>query len=177
MWLVEMFLDALGVPFTMIKSSMNMEQRTAACDYFNDPNSDCAMLLTTYICGAYGLNLQAACCRVVMLESAPNVSTVKQVAGRVHRPGQTEAQKVLFLFQDHIIQRWMEWNNVVKFIPEVAACLPVKVAHDIRTKARLRVAVGEGGGQDKGEVLAAENDALAAEADREIQKLFGQRTS
>jgi superfamily II DNA/RNA helicase len=62
MWLVEMFLDALGVPFTTIKSSMNMEQRTAAYGYFNDPNSDCAILLTTYIRAAYGLNLQAACC-------------------------------------------------------------------------------------------------------------------
>ncbi|KAL2801511.1 hypothetical protein BJX63DRAFT_438779 [Aspergillus granulosus] len=120
-----------------------MEERTAACEFFNDPASDCSILLTTYMCGAYGLNMQAACNMVVMLESAPNVSTTKQAAGRVHRPGQLRPQKVLILFQDHTIQRWMEWNNIEKFIPKVVRCLPAKLVANTKVKAQVVVLAGK----------------------------------
>ncbi|GIK00118.1 hypothetical protein Aspvir_004136 [Aspergillus viridinutans] len=41
--------------------------------------------------------------------------------GRVHRLGQRSRQKVWLIFQEHTISRWVECNNMLKALPELAA--------------------------------------------------------
>ncbi|KAK4864058.1 hypothetical protein LT330_010268 [Penicillium expansum] len=54
------------------------------------------ILLTTYTCGAIGLNMHAECSR-------------------------TQPQKAWLLFQDHTIQRLMENNSTHKILSQIAA--------------------------------------------------------
>jgi hypothetical protein len=42
---------------------------------------------------------------------------------RVHHRGQREPQKVWSLFQEHSISRWIECNNIVKALSQLAAQL------------------------------------------------------
>lgn len=58
MWMVHMFLDALGLRVATIESHHKAEERDAAKAYFTNPESDCQVLLTSYTCGALGLNLE-----------------------------------------------------------------------------------------------------------------------
>ncbi|GES62078.1 helicase, C-terminal [Aspergillus terreus] len=71
---------------------------------FCDPDTHTCCLLTTYACGAFGLNLHGACARVVLLETPPNQSAVWPAGGRVHRLGQQEPQMVWFLSR-HLVVR------------------------------------------------------------------------
>ncbi|KAL2871418.1 uncharacterized protein BJX67DRAFT_342200 [Aspergillus lucknowensis] len=65
------------------------------------------VLLTTYACGALGLNLHESCSRIALVETPLNTSTQLQAIGRAHHVGQRERQKVWIPFQDHTIQRFL----------------------------------------------------------------------
>lgn len=120
-WLVEMFLRALGLRYVTIAAGSSMNDRTEAATNFNDPRSDCTVLLTTYNLGGLGLNLHTECSRVVLMEPSLNFNAEFQAIGRVHRLGQREPQKVWHLFQDHTISRWIMWNSQRKILPQIAA--------------------------------------------------------
>ncbi|RHZ46015.1 C-terminal helicase domain-containing protein [Aspergillus thermomutatus] len=123
LWLTEMFLDSLGVRYATIRAQMGENARREAAERFTKPISDCEVLLTSYQCGAHGLNLHSECSRVVLLKPPLNMNTLFQAVGQVHRLGQREAQKAWVLFQEHSISRWIECNNVVKALPQFAAQL------------------------------------------------------
>ncbi|KGO38096.1 Helicase, C-terminal [Penicillium expansum] len=120
-WLVEMFLAALGVDFVVIRAGMSLDARTTAIQRFTNLASTTTVLLTTYNCGALGLNMHAQCSRVVLMEAPQNYNSVFQTVGRIHRLGQTHPQKAWLLFQDHTIQRLMEYNSTRKILPQIAA--------------------------------------------------------
>ncbi|KAJ5689111.1 hypothetical protein N7462_003503 [Penicillium macrosclerotiorum] len=121
MWVVEMFLDALSLDFVSIRAGMPSEMRTAAIAQFTKEVSTTNVLVTTYNCGATGLNMHANCSRVVLMEPALNFNSLFQTIGRIHRLGQTAPQRAWVFFQDHTIQRWVEYNNTTKVLPQVAA--------------------------------------------------------
>ncbi|KAJ5745350.1 SNF2-related protein [Penicillium odoratum] len=121
LWLVQMLLNALSLDFVSITSHMGVSDRTEAIDCFNDPNNNCSVFITTYSLGAFGLNLQNNCSRLILMESAINNNRIFHAIGRMHRLGQRNPQKIWFLFQDSTIQRWMEWNNLVKIRGQIAA--------------------------------------------------------
>lgn len=120
-WLVEMFLHALGLKYVTIAGGSRMADRSDAVAKFTDRRSACTVLLTTYNCGALGLNLHTHCSRLVLMEPSLNFNAEFQAIGRVHRLGQRKPQKVWRLFQDHTISRWIEWNNQRKILPQLAA--------------------------------------------------------
>jgi hypothetical protein len=120
-WLVEMFLAALGVDFQVIRAGMSLEARSTSIELFTNPESTTTVLLTTFNCGALGLNMHANCSRIVLLEGSQNYNSVFQTVGRIHRLGQSEPQKAWILFQDHTIQRFMEYNCTKKILPQIAA--------------------------------------------------------
>lgn len=120
-WLVQMLLDALSLEFASITSPMGIADRTEAMNRFNDPNKNCSVFITTYTLGAFGLNLQNNCSRLILMESAINYNRVFHAIGRMHRLGQKEPQKIWYLFQDSTIQRWMEWRNLTKVRGQIAA--------------------------------------------------------
>ncbi|KAF4164299.1 hypothetical protein CNMCM6936_009368 [Aspergillus lentulus] len=57
-------------------------RREAAAE-FADTRSSCRILLTSYQCGAHGLNLHAECSCVILLEPSLNLNTLFQAVGRV----------------------------------------------------------------------------------------------
>lgn len=120
-WLVQMLLDALSLEFASITSPMGVSDRTEAINRFNDTNNNCSVFITTYTLGAFGLNLQNNCSRLILMESAINYNRVFHAMGRMHRLGQKEPQKIWYLFQDSTIQRWMEWRNLSKVRDQIAA--------------------------------------------------------
>ncbi|KAH3002676.1 hypothetical protein KXV52_000701, partial [Aspergillus fumigatus] len=99
MWLVEMFLDSIGVNYVTIRATMTDSARREAAEQFISVDSKCDVLLTSYQCGAHGLNLHGQCSRVVLLEPPLNMNTLFQAVGRVHRLGQGVEQKAWILFQ------------------------------------------------------------------------------
>ena len=119
-WLVEMFLSGLGVDFVVINASMTAEHRSAVVEKFNDPDSTVCVLLTTLSFGSLGLNLQYQCSRVVLLETPLNHNATIHTLGRVHRLGQTLQQRAWILFQDHTIQRYVEYNATKKMLAQLA---------------------------------------------------------
>lgn len=60
---------------------------------------------------------------MVLLEPPLNINTLFQAVGRVHRLGQGVEQKAWILFQEYSISRWIECNNVIKALPQLAASL------------------------------------------------------
>lgn len=120
-WLVEMFLAALGVDFEVIHAGMTLEARSSAIDRFTNPDTTTTVLPTTFNCGELGLKIHAHCSRIVLLEGSQNYNSVFQTIGRIHRLGQTEPQKAWVLFQDHTVQRFMEFNSTRKILPQIAA--------------------------------------------------------
>jgi hypothetical protein len=61
MWLVEMFLDLIGVNYVTIRATMTDGARQEAAERFILADSSCDVLLTSYQCGAHGLNLHGQC--------------------------------------------------------------------------------------------------------------------
>jgi superfamily II DNA/RNA helicase len=84
-WLVEIILDALCIPFVSLKSSMTADQRVETADLFNNPNASCSALVTNFTVGALGINIHDVCGLAVMMETAVNVCTLLQAIGRLHR--------------------------------------------------------------------------------------------
>ncbi|KAL2870893.1 C-terminal helicase domain-containing protein [Aspergillus lucknowensis] len=119
----EFIEDTIGVDYTVIRSGQSSEERSANAMYFNSAGSPYQVLLTTYACGALGLNLDENCRRVVLLETLLSMNTEFQAIGRAHRISQMDKQKVWILFQDHTIQRYLEYNNSIKILPQMSAGL------------------------------------------------------
>ncbi|KAL4982726.1 P-loop containing nucleoside triphosphate hydrolase protein [Aspergillus falconensis] len=179
-WMVEMFLDALCVPFTTIKSSMDMEERASNAALFTNPAAECTVLVTTFACGALGLNLHDECARAILLETPANFNTLLQAIGRVHRIGQQHAQRVYILFQDHTISRYLEAKNTAKHIPQLAMRIPP--AEVAKAKAKAVQALGSDGEEDndheaQSRVREAENAAVEELADAALRRQLGQATS
>ncbi|KAJ5649628.1 SNF2-related protein [Penicillium longicatenatum] len=146
-WLVQMLLHALSLEFAAITSPMSVADRTEAINRFNDSNNDCSVFITTYTLGAFGLNLQSNCSRLVLMESAINYNRVFHAIGRMHRLGQKEPQKIWYLFQDSTIQRWMEWRNLTKLRGQIAAqnreAFEPVLRHRQENRAREGVSINE----------------------------------
>lgn len=117
LWVVEMLLTALGLPHATIRATMTPDERTHAAAWFTSATPGCVVLLTTFSCGALGLNLHGQCSRVIVVEPAPNSNVLFQAIGRVHRLGQREPQRVWILFGQHTIDRYIEANNSRKLLP------------------------------------------------------------
>src|SRR2546430_583764 len=132
LWQTEVFLDNLGMDVEVIRSQMDQEARAMAINRFNDPSSGCQILLTTFSCAASGLNLHEACYNVVVLEAPLNISTLLQAIGRVHRLGQLFPQKIWVLFCEHTFNRYIEWNNTRKFLPQLAGEHAAYLANKVR---------------------------------------------
>lgn len=58
--------------------------------------------------------------RIILMESALNHNSLFQTIGRIHRLGQREDQRTWILFMDHIFQRYMEFNNTTKVLPQIS---------------------------------------------------------
>ncbi|PKX99086.1 uncharacterized protein P174DRAFT_447630 [Aspergillus novofumigatus IBT 16806] len=97
--------------------------RREAAEQFISADTKCDVLLTSYQCRAHGLNLHGQCSQVVLLEPPLNMNTLFQAVGRVHRLGQGVEQKAWILFQEYSISRWIECNNMIKALPQLAASL------------------------------------------------------
>ncbi|CAG8881166.1 unnamed protein product, partial [Penicillium egyptiacum] len=65
--------------------------------------------------------MHAQCSRIIVMESALNHNSLFQTIGRIHRLGQRDEQRAWLLFMDHTIQRYMEFNNTTKILPQIAA--------------------------------------------------------
>ncbi|PYH93872.1 hypothetical protein BO71DRAFT_326603 [Aspergillus ellipticus CBS 707.79] len=137
MWLTEMFIDALSLPYTVIRSSMSMKERVAAANYFTDPNSDCVVLLTEYNYVTPDLNLHKACSRAILLEPPLDMSVVLQAVGRLHCQGQTHPQKATVLFSQSTISRYIESENMRKILPLVTAHLRSESQNSSETDANI----------------------------------------
>lgn len=189
-WLVEMFLDALGIRYATIRSGQTQEERSSAKGYFCDPKSDCQVALASYATGSLGLNLHHCCARTVMMEAAPNVPTEEQVIGRTNRMGQRLTQKIWILFSQHTIERYISYNNSRKFIPQAAATLAESdIKHRLKTRILNRQAKKADGNPENDPEMAVSDEVnndivseitsdtieeMAAEA---IMAKFGQATS
>ena len=120
-WIIEMVLQRLCIKTVSITAAKTPEERALAAAEFNNPNSACQVLNTTYNTGGTGLNLHACCAIVILMEPAPNFNLETQAIGRVHRIGQAQPQKAYRIFQDHTINRYMSGNNFRKMLPQLAA--------------------------------------------------------
>jgi hypothetical protein len=134
---------------------MDLEARAVAINRFNDPSSGCQVLLTTFSCAASGLNLHEACYNIAILEAPLNISTLLQAIGRVHRLGQLHPQKIWILYCEHTFNRYIEWNNTRKFLPQLAG------EHAAYLAKKVRETLGEKCDPDaRRELIERETEAL-----------------
>ncbi|PYH95680.1 hypothetical protein BO71DRAFT_473565 [Aspergillus ellipticus CBS 707.79] len=132
LWVVEMFLFSLGINYAVIRPNTTTDDRNAIIAKFNSPQSNLTVLLTVYGCAALDLNLHGSCSRAVVLEPARNYSSLFQVIGRVHRLGQTKAQRVWIFFSPGTISRWLEYHSVNQGIPQIAADIRNQAAEHVK---------------------------------------------
>ena len=76
----------------------NQEERDIAMANMNDPKSLCKVLITSYIVGGTGLNLQNVCYNSVVVEYPRNMATLVQAMMRLPRIGQTRHVTWTFLW-------------------------------------------------------------------------------
>lgn len=116
-----MFVVRLGLRTVSITASKTAEERAAVATEFTSPRSGCQVMITTYNCGATGLNLHGNRHIVVLVENALNCNLEIQAMGRVHRIDQKQPKRAYRLFQNHTICRYLHYNNFHKMMPQVAA--------------------------------------------------------
>jgi hypothetical protein len=68
--------SALGVEFEVIRASMSLEARSVAIQRSTSLENTTTVLLTTFNCGALGLNMHANCSRIVLLEGSQKYNSV-----------------------------------------------------------------------------------------------------
>ncbi|GFF87009.1 LOW QUALITY PROTEIN: hypothetical protein IFM47457_07354 [Aspergillus lentulus] len=107
MWMTEMVLDAISVPYVTIGSQMG----EAAESEFTDTRSSCRILLTSYQCGAHGLNLHAKCSRVILLKPS-------RISIRFFRRWDASTAS-----GSEAARRGLECNNTLKALPQFSAQL------------------------------------------------------
>jgi SNF2 family DNA or RNA helicase len=157
-WLVEMFLSAIGLHFEVIRAGMSQEARSTAIAHFINPESTTAVLLTTFSCGAVGLNMHDRCSRIVLFEGGQNYNSVFQTIGRIHRLGQREPQKAWILFQDHTVQRLIEAKSTKKILPQIAAQFRPWLEGQLKGPPVLTVTSAKGRDKGKGRAKASDDD-------------------
>lgn len=89
--------------YSQLDGSVSHEERVAAIDEFNAPNSDKFVFLLTTRAGGMGINLTAANV-VVLFDSDWNPQMDLQAMARAHRIGQTKQVYVYRLVTEHSIE-------------------------------------------------------------------------
>ncbi|KAI9775006.1 MAG: hypothetical protein M1839_001606 [Geoglossum umbratile] len=123
MWVTEMLLGLLDIPYFAIRASTKADNRTSIMRYFNDANHPTLVLLTMFRTCSLGINLQRACHRMVVLEPARNLNTLLHAIGRINRVGQAERQTVTILFCENTFNRWQEYIATEKFMAQLTGSL------------------------------------------------------
>lgn len=119
-WLVEMFLVAMGIKYRRIHPGLFPQTRVNIVASFNSPESEATVLLTTYSCDSLGLNDHRAFSNLVLMEPDQHINGQFQAIDRIHRIGQTQPQRVWILFMEHTINRYIDYKNFEKILPQIA---------------------------------------------------------
>ena len=122
-WLVEMFIHMLSLNYITIQSNMSTDARSSATNYFNSLDNQCQILITTFSCGMLSLNLHNSCANTIMMESARNLNEGFQAIGQLHHLSQAAPQKAFILYQEHSITRYLNYFNMKKALPQIAAVI------------------------------------------------------
>lgn len=163
LWVTEMFLNSLSIPFVTIRPSMSAKDRRKAITCFttSSPKRACQVLLTNFNCGAKTMNLHTRCSRMVVMEPPLSMKRLFHAIGGIHRVGQKERQKVWILYQDQTFSRWMEANSTLNALPWVAAKMEKEQQ-------------GEGEGSESSGSKGKGNRRAGYEgAEAELTRLFG----
>ncbi|TGO07475.1 hypothetical protein BTUL_0273g00010 [Botrytis tulipae] len=145
-----------GFAILSIRSEMNMVERQAAADKFNDPEERCDVMFVGGRLGALGLNFQMACHRVIIAEQFDKINLDLQAAGRVGRLKQKNQQDVIQLYLHHSYDSILLRRKTKKFEKQIAGegfmdpCSPLtfdeqreNITRDV-LGLRLRVSKWEG---------------------------------
>ncbi|KAJ5363985.1 uncharacterized protein N7496_009698 [Penicillium cataractarum] len=120
LWLVEMFICAMGIQYRRIHPGLLPQQRVDIMASFNTPKSKATVLLTTYSCGSLGLNDHLVFSNMVLMEPDQHINGQFHAIDRIHRIGQTNPQRVWILFMEHTINRYIDYKNIEKILPQIA---------------------------------------------------------
>ena len=105
--LIELALNANGIPFVRLDGSMTRTARTVAMEKFREDNS-VEVILVSIMAGGLGLNLTAAN-NVYVMEPQYNPAAEAQAIDRVHRLGQKrEVRTVRYIMQDSFEEKMIE---------------------------------------------------------------------
>jgi superfamily II DNA or RNA helicase len=83
-------------------------ERHRIVDLFNDPTSDIAVLIANGRVASYGINLHHASRDLVIVDPPMNVSSILQMIGRVHRPGQQHVPEIV------ILSKYASYDSIVE---------------------------------------------------------------
>lgn len=84
-WFYELVLRFLGIDARVVHAGLNAEERQQLMNRFNKAQDSLAFLIIMYNVSGQGLNLDGACCKVLVLEVAINAALEIQGWGRVLR--------------------------------------------------------------------------------------------
>lgn len=108
LYCVGALLDALCVEYISLEEGMNDQEHSASATKFKDSKFKVKILISTFAACSNSMNLHHCCANVVILEPASNPNTILQAVGLVHRPGQTQGQRVWILHGSNIFDRFVE---------------------------------------------------------------------
>ena len=110
----------MGFEILSLRASMSQSERTETIDKFNNADANVHALVTSLKVSSFGLNLQSCCSKLIIMAVAPNVNTVIQIIGRLHRLGQSSIQKVWIVTQARSYDNFLQFEQANKMVTQLA---------------------------------------------------------
>ncbi len=126
-WSTLMFCLNYGAQTAWLRAGITQAERDRIVTNFTNDSGALQVLISTHQVGGFGINLQANCSRMVIVELPRNLNTLLQTQARLVRIGQNEEVKIWILFTDHSFQRWWAANLARKAISDLSAQLASKL--------------------------------------------------
>lgn len=137
-------LQLLGIDCVTLGAYQAQEERDAVITAFTEHDDRAQVLITTYAVGSAGLNLQAKCWRVHMIESAHNLGVQAQALGRAVRVGNPSA--VVWLYEYYVAETFDQqsiWRNIEKAVPQAMAELNRRIFSGSDDSGEFSVDLGD----------------------------------
>lgn len=126
-WSTLMFCLNYGAQTAWLRAGITQAERDRIVTNFTNDSGALQVLISTHQVGGFGINLQANCSRMVIVELPQNLNTLLQTQARLVRIGQNEEVKIWILFTNHSFQQWWAANLARKAISDLSAQLASKL--------------------------------------------------
>jgi SNF2 family DNA or RNA helicase len=129
LWLIELFLKVLNIPFLSIRAGITTSQRLEAEHaYNNDPAIK--ILVCSARSASESLNLQKGGWHIVIMDVIP-INKLLQIIGRGFRVGQKHAQTIKMFVADETYDQYLLFKYINQYNRQVSGTAKLDIPEDV----------------------------------------------